>query len=59
MVTSRRNLILLYVLSTLFMGISFFGGYCWNWWAQTPLGQYLFQSLCPISSDEARYTNLT
>jgi hypothetical protein len=45
----------LYLLSITIVGFTLFWGYCWNWWGQAPLWQLLFQSVCPLASDEARY----
>jgi hypothetical protein len=46
---------ILYLLSIAIISFTFFWGYCWNWWGQAPLWQLLFQSVCPLASDEARY----
>jgi hypothetical protein len=46
---------LLYLVWVCLIGVTFFWGYCWNWWGQAVLWDYLFQPICPPASDEARY----
>jgi hypothetical protein len=51
----KVTLPILYLLTFFLFLFTFFWGYCWNWWAQNQLWQFLFQPLCPMISEEARY----